>query len=80
MAVTRCVCFKTSFAELLPKARAAGITDVDDIRSHFGCGSGCGGCRPYLEAMLETGATCFAVRNDRDEKPVPSEPEPWDVA
>ncbi len=79
MSVTKCVCFKTRFSDLLPRARAAGWTTVDDIATATGCGMGCRGCRPYLAAMLATGATCFQVKMD-DQPPQPSAPDPWDPA
>jgi bacterioferritin-associated ferredoxin len=77
MAVTKCVCFRRRFAELLPFARANGWTTAGQIADATGCGTGCGGCRPYLAAMLATGATAFRVRID-DQPPVPCEPDPWD--
>jgi NAD(P)H-nitrite reductase large subunit len=74
MAVTRCVCFKTLFSDLLPLARRNGWTTVRQIGDATGCGTGCGSCRPYLAAMLDTGATSFHVRMD-DAPPVPCPPE-----
>ena len=56
--VTMCVCRRQPFAELLPRARAAGWTLPDLIRE-TGCGAGCGLCRPYLRRMLVTGETVF---------------------
>jgi len=78
MAVTRCVCFRRRFADLLPLARSRGLATVDAIAAATGCGSGCGGCRPYLDAMLATGATCFRVR-DGEHPPQPGPPDPWDT-
>ena len=78
MPVTRCVCFRGTFRALLARARAEGWTTVAEIGAATGCGSGCGGCRPYLAAMLATGATTFAVRSG-DGPPVPCAPEPWDI-
>jgi NAD(P)H-nitrite reductase large subunit len=77
MAVTRCVCYRMSFAELLAMAQANGWTTVAQISLETNCGMGCGGCRPYLQAMLDTKATCFAVR-DGENPPRPCAPEPWD--
>lgn len=77
MAVTRCVCFKRRFAELLPLVRARGLTTVAQIGDAFGCGTGCGGCRPYLAAMLRSDATCFRVQQGPGE-PQPCPPDPWD--
>lgn len=79
MAVTKCVCFNRRFADLLPQARAAGWTTIAAIATHTGCGTGCGGCRRYLAAMLATGHTSFAVCMD-DQPPRPAAPEPWEEA
>jgi bacterioferritin-associated ferredoxin len=56
--VTMCVCRRRPFAELLPRARAAGWTLADLVRE-TGCGASCGLCRPYLRRMLATGETEF---------------------
>lgn len=77
MAVTRCVCYRRTFAELLAESRRNGWKTVAQIGLGTGCGLGCGGCRPYLQAMLDTGATCFSVR-EGDQPPRPCAPEPWD--
>ncbi len=79
MAVTRCVCFQKTFRELLAQARANGWTTAAEISLETSCGLGCGGCRPYLQAVLDTGATCFAVRTDDVSPPRPCKPEPWDI-
>ncbi|HRF60030.1 MAG TPA: (2Fe-2S)-binding protein [Fimbriimonadaceae bacterium] len=55
--VTFCVCHKTSFADL----KAAKVTSLEDIANRFGCGTGCGSCKPYLVRLLETGETEFDV-------------------
>jgi NAD(P)H-nitrite reductase large subunit len=77
MAVTRCVCYRRSFGELKKLAVGYGWTKVAQISKHTGCGTGCGSCVPYLQAMLKTGHTCFAVRSEGD-PPVPAPPDPWD--
>jgi len=77
MAVTRCVCFRMSFAELKTLSERQGWTTVAEIGIGTQCGLGCGGCRSYLQAMLDTKATCFAVRQG-DRPPQPCDPEPWD--
>jgi bacterioferritin-associated ferredoxin len=56
--VSRCICRGVEFAELLPRARAAGWNLTDLIRE-TGCGGQCGLCRPYLQRMLQTGETEF---------------------
>ena len=53
-----CVCRRTLFADLLPRARARGW-DLADLMSETGCGAQCGLCRPYLRRMLATGETVF---------------------
>lgn len=77
MAVTRCVCFQRRFTELLPLCRANGWTTVAEIRDATGCGTGCGGCRRYLEAMLQTGHTSFRVEMGPG-MPQPQTPEAWE--
>ena len=59
LVVDRCICRGVPFAELLPRARAAGWTLADLIRE-TGCGGQCGLCRPYLRRMLATGETVFS--------------------
>jgi bacterioferritin-associated ferredoxin len=78
MAVTRCVCFRKTFREVLAIARERNLTTVAQIARETGCGAGCGGCRYYLQAVLDTGVTCYAVRLD-DGPPKPCTPEPWDI-
>jgi bacterioferritin-associated ferredoxin len=56
--ITRCICRRRPFAELLPRARAQGWT-LDDLMRETGCGMQCGLCRPYLRRMLATGETVF---------------------
>jgi len=55
--VKRCVCFDKSFDDL----QRSGLKTVHEIAEEFGCTTGCGLCRPYIERMLETGETKFAV-------------------
>ncbi len=78
MAVTRCVCFQTTFREILAQARANGWSTAAEVSINLRCGLGCGGCRPYLQAVIDSGATCFSVRMD-DLPPKPCKPEPWDI-
>ena len=56
--VSSCICRNVPFAELLPRARAAGWT-LTDLIAETGCGGQCGLCRPYLREMLLTGRTAF---------------------
>jgi bacterioferritin-associated ferredoxin len=65
--VTRCVCMQTPFERLLPLAEARGW-DLEALVRETGCGGQCGMCRPYLAAMLRTGATRFTA-------PVPPLPD-----
>jgi NAD(P)H-nitrite reductase large subunit len=57
LTVTQCVCHQTTFGEL----KASGLKTVAEIRAHFGCSTSCGLCRPYIEEMLRTGETAFAL-------------------
>ena len=59
LAIDRCICRGVPFAELLPRARAAGWT-LDALIRETGCGGQCGLCRPYLRRMLATGETVFS--------------------
>ena len=56
--VSMCLCRSVPFAELLPRARAAGW-DLPELVRETGCGAQCGLCRPYLRRMLATGETVF---------------------
>lgn len=56
--ITRCVCRRREFADLLPLARAH-QWDLDVLAEATGCSLECGLCRPYLRRMLATGETVF---------------------
>ena len=56
--IDRCICQRTTFAQLLPRARSAQWT-LEDLIRETGCGGQCGLCRPYLRRMLQTGETVF---------------------
>lgn len=56
--IDRCVCKRTLFAQLEPLARRGGW-DLHQLMAETGCGTTCGLCRPYLRAMLATGAVVF---------------------
>jgi len=77
MSVTRCVCFKKRFTDLLPLVRREGWTTLGQIALGTGCGTGCGGCQPYLAQMLATGATRFRVAIDGS-PPQPCPRDGWD--
>ena len=79
MSVTRCVCHQRTFAELKALCAANDWTTVGEISLETNCGLGCGSCRPYLAAMLDTGATSFSVA-EPGQKPKPTAPDPWEVS
>jgi bacterioferritin-associated ferredoxin len=56
--VSRCICMRMPFEQLLPLARAEGW-DLGAVMRETGCGTQCGLCRPYLRRMLRTGETAF---------------------
>ena len=56
--IDRCLCRGTTFAQLLPLARAH-AWDLAAVIRETGCGGACGLCRPYLRRMLATGETVF---------------------
>ena len=61
MQVTRCVCYQQTFAALQQRCQAESLITLAAISQATNCGRGCGSCRPYLQAMLDTGATRFTV-------------------
>ena len=62
--VTRCVCTRRSFAEL----KASGLPTADAIGEVYGSGTKCGMCREYIERMLATGETEFALFPELEEE------------
>jgi bacterioferritin-associated ferredoxin len=78
VSVTRCVCHRRTFAELKHLAHEQGWQTVAEISLETSCGLGCGACRPYLQAMLDTGATAFTLAQG-GAKPLPTTPAPWEV-
>lgn len=60
MAVTRCICFDVTFAEL---KRIADEINGGLLEMHraTGCGARCGLCLPYIQAMIQTGRSTFPV-------------------
>jgi bacterioferritin-associated ferredoxin len=57
-AINRCVCSGKTFVELSQFAQRHHC-GIDRLGAEFGCGNGCGLCRPYLAAMLASGRTSF---------------------
>ncbi len=57
MAVTHCLCERTSFEDILKWARERGIDSQDAVQSGLGCGKHCGICVPFIEYALATGTT-----------------------
>lgn len=72
--VDRCVCTRRTFAWLLAKARALGLTTRQQLTARTRAGRVCACCHPYLEAMLATGATAFQPARP-GEPPLPWPPE-----
>ena len=79
MSVARCVCHQRTFADLKALCAANDWTTVGEISLETNCGLGCGSCRPYLAAMLDTGAISFTVA-EPGQKPKPTVPDPWEVS
>lgn len=55
--IRQCVCFAVTFKEILK----AGPSTIEEIQAAYGCSTSCGLCLPYLQRMLETGETEFAI-------------------
>jgi len=53
--VNRCVCYNTSFDNILLSLESG--KSLEDILSDTGVGSGCGLCMPYIHLSIETGKT-----------------------
>jgi NAD(P)H-nitrite reductase large subunit len=79
MAVTRCVCHQRCFRDIARLTRVHGWTAVSQIGHGTRAGTGCGACIPYLDAILRTGHTVFAVAGP-GQTPLPCDPDPWDRA
>ncbi|MEK7411978.1 MAG: (2Fe-2S)-binding protein [Planctomycetota bacterium] len=78
MTVNRCVCHRRSFCELAALSAHHGWTTLADLARETNVGTGCGSCRPYVNAMLITGATHFAVTKV-GLPPQPCAPDPWET-
>ena len=50
--VNRCICFDTTFAEILRRLEDG--QSIDDIVDETGCGSGCSMCQPYIKLTILT--------------------------
>jgi len=57
--IDRCYCEKKTFAELVGKARAGGLS-LRELSRAEGCGTHCGWCVAYLRRALRTGQTSFS--------------------
>jgi len=55
--VRRCVCFATTFEQL----KEADVKSLEEAALRFGCGTNCGMCKPYIQRMIDTGETAFAI-------------------
>ena len=60
--VTRCICCDISFAEIKKVAEQQEITSVKELKEKDICSNNCLMCEPYVELVLETGATEFLLR------------------
>jgi NAD(P)H-nitrite reductase large subunit len=52
--VSRCVCFNTSFSELLRLIRAKNLKTVDEVKINTKCGTKCELCVPYIKKIIDT--------------------------
>jgi bacterioferritin-associated ferredoxin len=64
--VRRCVCSDLTFFEM----KESGCESLNELQKIYGVCNGCQTCLPYIEKMLETGETAFAV------EPLPL--KPWE--
>jgi len=58
--VTKCICHKQSFKEIIAYADKHDLSSVDELQTHNFCSNSCGLCAPYVEQALETGQTKFS--------------------
>ncbi|GIV60083.1 (2Fe-2S)-binding protein [Rhodocaloribacter litoris] len=59
MQIDRCLCFRTTFAELKAVAGATGAESIAALQEHVAFGHNCRLCHPYVRRMLRTGETVF---------------------
>ncbi len=65
MPIDRCVCRQISFDTLRDIAAEESL-GIEALLDSTGCGSSCGLCVPYIQAMLATGRTSFPVMSPRE--------------
>ncbi|MCC6228901.1 MAG: hypothetical protein IT432_06725 [Phycisphaerales bacterium] len=65
MPIDRCVCRQIQFEELRDIAAEESL-GFEALLDSTGCGSSCGLCVPYIQAMLATGRTSFPVMSPRE--------------
>lgn len=65
MPIDRCVCRRMPF-ETLRVIAVEEKLDFETLLEQSGCGSSCGLCVPYIQAMLATGRTTFPVMSPRE--------------
>lgn len=65
MPIDRCVCRQIPFDELRDIAAEESL-GFEALLDSTGCGSSCGLCVPYIQAMLATGRTTFPVMSPRE--------------
>lgn len=65
MPIDRCVCRQIQFEELRDIAAEESL-GFEALLDSTGCGSSCGLCVPYIQAMLATGRTTFPVMSPRE--------------
>ena len=63
--VDRCICFSRTFTELKRTAERTGARDIEALQSEVDFGLKCGLCKPYVQRMLETGATRFPIMSPK---------------
>ena len=57
--VTKCVCHKKSFRDIIDFAQSNGLHSVEDLREEQYCSTKCKMCEPYIETALQTGEVSF---------------------
>jgi hypothetical protein len=57
--VTKCICKKITFADVLDYAIEHNIKEVETLRENGICCTNCRMCEPYVRITLEKGQTTF---------------------